>query len=175
MRVQLAAVIAVLALAGCGAATAAAKPTPVPSTPTAVPPSPTPDLTAMMNAASTGYLAAYNAYIYKAYDADIAKSNRNRIGSQQLKDACNQAATDRGTFDTALLALDTTGLPVIAADVTAEVAADAQVENAEQTAAVNSDSLYNYNQAFQIEQTALGAFAAADSTLSAALGDVTSS
>jgi hypothetical protein len=154
-------------LTGCGAAagTASAPPTSAPATappPTAVP-------TADVSTVSTGYMAAYNT-LTAAYNVDVAKQNRNNIGSQQLIDAVNQEATDHATFDAAIQALDTTGLSTVAADITAVVAADANLESAEGSLALNSGNLSNFNAGFAIVQTAIGGFSAANTTAATALG-----
>jgi hypothetical protein len=84
--------------------------------------------------------------------------------------AVNHEVIDGQNFDAAICALDTTGLPAIAADIAAELAADASLENAESTRAVNTDYVIKYNSLFNIMETAQGAFTAAAATTSRALG-----
>jgi|HubBroStandDraft_6_1064221.scaffolds.fasta_scaffold00075_17 hypothetical protein len=159
---------ALFVLVGCGAADTTTTNAPATDAPATAPP-PTAVPTADASLISTGYMTAYNA-LSAAYNVDVAKQNRNAIGSQQLTDAVNQEAADRATFDAAIQALDTTGLPAVTSDITAVVAADANLESAESTLALNSGNLSNFNAEFSIVQTAIGSFSAANTTAASALG-----
>ena len=161
-------VLGVGLMAGCGSPTGTTSPTAVPTaTPSAAA---TPAPTADINVVATGYSTAYNTFEYAAMNIDVKKQNKWGIGTQQKKDAINHEVVDGQSFDAAISALDTTGLPAIAADIAAELAADASLENAEGTLALNTDSVFNYNSVFNIMETAQGAFTAADATTTRALG-----
>jgi hypothetical protein len=158
-------------MVGCGSGAAAGAPTSTPATTASAIPAPTPMPTADINIVASGYSAAWNTFEFTDYNIDVKKQNKWGLHTQQIKDAINHEVVDGQNFDTAIAALDTSGLPAIAADIAAELAADASLENAEGTLALNTDSVINYNAVFSIMETAQGAFTAADATTSRALGD----
>ena len=130
----------------------------------------TPNAALALATAAVAFSAA-DTTLVAAYNAQIVIQNAATAGSPKLPAAINAEIAAETAFDTAIRAIDTTGLPAsVGADITALLAADSNVENAQGTLAVNTTYVSNYNAEFNIAAAAENAVTAATTTLSNALG-----
>jgi len=151
-------------LAGCGATSATSAP-PHSAAPVAATTAPTPDITVL----SAGYLAAYNT-MNTADNAAITTDNAAAIGSPELLSGLKAQVADRQAFDTAIVALDTTGFAQAATDLRAVLGADAALEAALGDQESNYQSVSNYNSSGTTYEAAAGQFTSADALVSQDLG-----
>ncbi len=154
----------IILLAGCGAGAPSGSGTTAPTV------AATPNAALALSTAAIAFSAA-DTTLVAAYNAQIAIQNASTVGDPKLPAAINAEIAAETAFDTAIQAIDTTGLPAsVGADITALLAADSSVENAQGTLAVNTTYVSNYNAEFGIASAAENAVTAATTTLSNALG-----
>jgi predicted transcriptional regulator len=147
---------------GCGAASGGGPSGTPTHAPTATP---TPDISVVAD----GYLAAYNTMI-TADNLLVTKQNAENIGDPALATTIHARSALRSTFDTTVAALDASQFPKASADITAVLNADAAVEDAFGTLAVNTDNVSNFNSIFSTYTSAQATFVAADSAVARDLG-----
>ena len=158
----------IILLAGCGAAGTSGSGTPRPTTAPTV--AATPNAALALATAAVAFSAA-DTTLVAAYNAQVAIQNASTVGSPKLPAAINAEIAAETAFDTAIQGIDTTGLPAsVGTDMTALLAADSNVENAQGTLAVNTTNVSNYNAEFDIASTAENGVNAATKTLANALG-----